>query len=135
MRTSSSRCPPSNLAPRPEDLLHLAALHGILGALNDPSAGVNDLKVYCAKLPSLAARIVAAAELNRPGRTDIDIGYALAVVGNRGLEEVLLGYLEDLTILKTDLEEQRVRNVARSPQVRFESTRPSNRPRSESPRR
>ena len=67
---------------------------------------------------------MAAASLNRLARSDIDIGYALAVVGNRGLEEVLLQYLEDLTILKTDLEETRLKNVSKSPQVVFESVRP-----------
>ena len=105
-----------------------------MGALNDPSAGVHQLKEYCQRLPSLAARIVAAASLNRLARSDIDIGYALAVVGNRGLEEVLLQYLEDLTILKTDLEETRLKNVSKSPQVVFESVRPpraSTHPRSE----
>jgi hypothetical protein len=113
----SSVRPPPIVDPQPEDLNHLASLHGILGALNDPAAGVHQLKEFCGRLPSLGNRIVAAAELARPGRDDIELGYALAVLGNRGLGEVLLQYLEDLTVLKADLEEQRLANVMASPQV------------------
>jgi hypothetical protein len=116
----SSVRPPPIVDPQPEDLLHLPSLHGILGALNDPAAGIHQLKEYCSRLPSLGNRIVAAAALARPGREDIDLGYALAVLGNRGLGEVLLQYLEDLTVLKAELEEQRLANVMASPQLRPE---------------
>ncbi len=99
---------------QPEDLLHLQALHGILGALNDPAAGVHQLQAFCDRLPSLRNRIIITAEKARPGRLDIELGYALAVLGNRKLGEVLLEYLEDLTILKTDLEDRRTASMAAS---------------------
>ena len=116
--------PPPILDPQPEDLHHLAALHGILGALNDPAAGIHQLKEYCARLPSLGNRILAAAEISRPGRDVMDLRFALAVLGNRGLGEVLLQYLEDLTILKADLEEQRIAHVMQSPHARPSSRSP-----------
>lgn len=103
--------------PEPQDLLHLQALHGILGALNDPSAGVHQLKAFCNRLPSLRNRIVAAAETTSRAGREIDLGYALAVLGNRGLGEVLLQYLEDLTILKSDLEDRRIASTIGSPYV------------------
>lgn len=116
-RVKSSMRPPPIVDPQPEDLNHLASLHGLLLALNDPAAGVPQLKEFCGRLPSLGNRLILAAELARPGRDEIDLGYALALLGNRGLGDVLLQYLEDLTILKADLEERRTSNVLASPHV------------------
>ncbi|MBL9025118.1 MAG: hypothetical protein JNL21_23170 [Myxococcales bacterium] len=92
---------------QPSDLEHLPALHGILAALNDPGAGVSQLKDLCNQLPSLSARLIARARREAPHHEVREVGYALAILGNAGLEAVLLPYLEDLTILKTDLEEAR----------------------------
>ncbi len=94
---------------RAEDLDHLAALHGILAALNDPGAGVDQLRKLCKELPSLSARLVEAAEREAPRHDIRDLGVALAILGNAGLEAVLLPFLEDLTILKADLEDAKKR--------------------------
>jgi hypothetical protein len=95
-----------DLVPKPEELKRLPSLHSILGALNDPDAGVPQLRRYCAELPSLGARIMNEARRAVPGRDVEDVGYALAVIGNRGFEVVLLEYLEALTVLKADLEDE-----------------------------
>ncbi len=81
----------------------------MLAALNDPAAGVPQLEKICVELPTLGARVIAEAQRVAPDRTVEHVGYALGVLGNRGLEEILLQYLEDLTILKADLEDARVR--------------------------
>jgi hypothetical protein len=94
-----------DLAPKPEELTRLPSIHSILGALNDPAAGVPQLRRFCSELPSLGARILHEARRAAPGRSVEDVGYALAVIGNRGFEVVLLEYLEALTILKADVED------------------------------
>lgn len=95
----------ADTAVQPADLGHLPALHGILAALNDPGAGVSQLRDLCNELPSLSARIMEHARGMAPHHEVRDVGYALAILGNKGLEQVLLPYLEDLTVLKTDLED------------------------------
>lgn len=109
MRASSKQ--PEDLAPTREELKRLPSLHSILGALNDPDAGVPQLRRYCAELPSLRARIISEARRSVPGREVEDVGYALAVIGNRGFEVVLLEYLEALTILKSDIEDEQLEAV------------------------
>ncbi|MBL8742348.1 MAG: hypothetical protein JNK04_14670 [Myxococcales bacterium] len=101
-----------DLAPKPDELKRLPSIHSILGALNDPDAGVPQLRRYCAELPSLRARILHEARRSVPGRDVEDVGYALAVIGNRGFEVVLLEYLEALTILKADLEDEQREAIA-----------------------
>lgn len=102
-----------DLAPKPEELKRLPSLHSILGALNDPDAGVPQLRRYCAELPSLKARILHEARRVVMGRDVDDVGYALSVIGNRGFEVVLLEYLEALTILKADLEDEQREAIER----------------------
>ncbi len=114
-----------DLNPQPEDLRHLPALHGILHALNEPAAGIPQLVDFCSEIASLAGRLMHEAQRLVPDRDVETVGYALHVLGNRGLEEVLLEYLEDLTILKTDIEEEAVRKVLSSPYT----TRSNNPPR------
>ena len=110
MRAGTKR---EDLAPKPDELKRLPSLHSILGALNDPDAGVPQLRRYCAELPALGARIMHEARRSVPGRDVEDVGYALAVIGNRGFEVVLLEYLEALTILKADLEDEQREAVER----------------------
>jgi hypothetical protein len=50
----------------------------------------------------LSARIVRHARTRN--RSIDSLGAALALIGNRGLETVLLQFLEDLTIFKGELE-------------------------------
>lgn len=96
---------PEDTQPKEEELKRLPSLHSILGALNDPAAGVPQLRSFCAELPALRARILREARHTAPDRDFEDVGYALAIIGNRGFEVVLLEYLEALTILKADVEE------------------------------
>lgn len=103
--TANEPAPDPPTAVEPQDLKHLPALHGILATLNDPAAGVNQLARLCAQLPSLAGRVVIAARRVAPHHGIDHVDRALKIVGNRGLESVLMEYLEDLTILKADLEE------------------------------
>jgi hypothetical protein len=102
------RPPQGSLAPaadecevRPEDLRDVAKIQKLLGALNDPYANVvaltEDIRV-------LAARCVRTAQ-RRSVRNDIlSVGHALSLLGNKGVEAELLGVLEDLTVLKAELE-------------------------------
>jgi hypothetical protein len=96
---------PVATAVRPEDLEHLATLHEILARLNDPAASAGPLVDLCRRLPSLAARIIAEAGRIAPHHGVHRVDFALTLVGNRGLERVLMTYLEDLTILKSELED------------------------------
>ena len=52
-----------------------------------------------------AARIIAEAHRVAPHHGVARVDFALTLVGNRGLERVLMTYLEDLTILKSELED------------------------------
>ena len=94
-----------SLTPTRDDLAHLPALHAILSALNDHAAGVGQLVEPCEELPVLGARLIAAARRQAPTRAVDTVARAMTLLGNRGFEAVLLQYLEDLTILKADLDE------------------------------
>lgn len=88
----------------------MAALHSILATLNDDTAGVNQLARYLVNLPALGARVLLAARRAARERDVETIEHGLSILGNRGFEGVLLDYLEALTILKSDVEdEQRAR--------------------------
>src|SRR3982751_6914375 len=88
------------------DLKRLDAVHRLLEALRDPYASNDLLEHRVSHIPVLAARIVRHARRAAPSRTINSLGSALAVVGNRGLEAVLLELLEDLTVLRADVEGQ-----------------------------
>jgi hypothetical protein len=103
--TSNRASLSSAMAVRPEDLGHLPTLHQILAHLNDPAASAAPLIDLCRRLPSLAARIIAEAHRVAPHHGVARVDFALTLVGNRGLERVLMTYLEDLTILKSELED------------------------------
>ena len=83
--------PPPSIEPSREELKHLAALHSILSTLNDNT-------------------VLVAARREARDRDVETVEHGLSILGNRGFEGVLLDYLEALTILKSDLEdEQRAR--------------------------
>ncbi len=111
---SSSRAEVPLAPVRPEELAHLPTLHRILAHLNDPSAGPGELVALCARLPSLSARLVQTAQRtsHRGGTERLD--WALAVLGSRGFNEVLMDYLEDLTILKAELDDDGAPSSRRS---------------------
>lgn len=86
---------------RKEDLEELPKIHTLLKALNDPMANiarlVGDVRV-------LSARCVRRARLKALKREVPSIAYALSVIGNKGTEQELLSVLEDLTVLKAELD-------------------------------
>jgi hypothetical protein len=93
---------PTNCDVGVEDLDRLPMLHSLLGALNDEYASVRKLAMLTASIPVLTARVVRHA---RTRSSSVDsLAAALQLIGNRGLEMVLLEFLEDLTALKADLE-------------------------------
>lgn len=89
----------------PDDLGRLSELHALLFALDDPTAALPKVLELATKLPPLGPRIVALAQRRIPSRRDLDLRAALSLLGNRGVELVLLELLEDLTILKADLDD------------------------------
>lgn len=85
------------------DLARLSELHALLFALDDPAAAATELGRLCAELPPLEARLVELAK-RRTKRVPRDVHHAISLLGNRAVEKVLLELLEDLTVLKADLE-------------------------------
>jgi hypothetical protein len=84
-----------------QDLDELPKIHTLLKALNDPMANiarlVGDVRV-------LSARCVRRARLKAMKREVPSVAYALQVIGNKGTEQELLNVLEDLTVLKAELD-------------------------------
>jgi hypothetical protein len=87
------------------DLKKLDAIHHLLEALRDPLASSKLIEHRVSQVPVLSARMIRFARRGHPGRTISNLANALALVGNRGLETVLLELLEDLTVLRADLED------------------------------
>lgn len=87
-----------------EDLKRLDQVSELLTLLNDPYIGPYKLKDCIEKLPVLATRCRREAALHRPKSEVEQIERALNVLGNRGIEKVLLELLEDMTILKSELD-------------------------------
>jgi hypothetical protein len=105
---------PSELPPpdascdvTPPDLKRLDAIHLLLEALRDPLASSKLIEHRVQQIPVLMARMIRYARKSAPARDVKTLSAALGVVGNRGLETVLLELLEDLTVLRADLEEQK----------------------------
>ena len=88
------------------DLKRLDAIHQLLEALRDPLASSKLVEHRVKQIPVLTARMIRFAQRNHPARNVTTLGGALGIVGNRGLEAVLLELLEDLTVLRADLEGQ-----------------------------
>lgn len=86
-----------------EDLQHLKGIHDLLGALNDPYVSRRKIEMLASYSKVLSARVVRHARARQ--RSIASLGAALTLIGNRGLETVLLQFLEDLTIYKGDLED------------------------------
>lgn len=88
------------------DLERLPVLHALLSVLGDPAAAASRLEPLCREIPPLENRLVELARRRAFTRGPIDVRRALAVLGNHGLEEVLLGLLEDLTLVKADRDDR-----------------------------
>jgi hypothetical protein len=104
--------PDQPLAPRPSDvqaskehLVELGPIHELLKALNDPCCSASKVTLLVAQIPLLAHRCVQAVLARRPTQRSATLSQAVALLGNRGLETVLLQVLEDLTILRSELED------------------------------
>lgn len=88
-----------------DDLKRLGQVQDLLTLLNDPYIGPYKLAECIEGLPVLAARCRREAALHRPRNEVEHIERALNVLGNRGVEKVLLELLEDMTIFKSELDE------------------------------
>lgn len=87
-----------------QDLAHIDALLELLQALNDPQVSTYVIERLVSKIEPLKTRCIRMALAKRPKATVSTAGQALAILGNRGLESSLLELLEDLTVLKAELE-------------------------------
>jgi hypothetical protein len=85
---------------RPEDLKDIPQIQSLLLALNDPYASIGKL---VGNVRVLNARCRRRARLKSLAKEVTSIDHALAIIGNKGTEEELLGVLEDLTVLKAEL--------------------------------
>ena len=86
-----------------KDLAHLEDVKKLLSALNDSYAAIDALRVHIEQIPALSARCIRRAQNLHPNRKIPNLGYALALIGNRGLGSELMEFLEDLTWLKATM--------------------------------
>ncbi|MFZ9885968.1 MAG: hypothetical protein ACO3JL_00595 [Myxococcota bacterium] len=85
------------------DLKRIPDIHALLQAFHDPYTSSKQIADLVEKIPVLKARCEERVPAGRK-RPDARMAEILTVIGNRTLEEVLLGLLEDLTLLKAELE-------------------------------
>ena len=104
MGKASKKAVPTNCEVSADDLQRLGALHNLLSALNDPLASRRKLQMLTSVSPVLTARVVRHAQARSSSIETLEA--ALTLIGNRGLETVLLQFLEDLTVYKGELEAQ-----------------------------
>ncbi len=91
---------------QPADLKRLDLVRELLSLLNDPYVGPYKLAETVEAIAVFAARCKREAALHRPRNEVENIERALNVLGNRGIEKVLFELLEDMTILKSELEDK-----------------------------
>ena len=95
---------PADIKVQPKHLKDLDKIHELLRALNDPYAAGKNIGNLVGKIPILVARCVHRAA-SRSSKIEINsIDHAITLIGNRGLESVLFDLLEDLTMLKSKLD-------------------------------
>ncbi|MCA9627667.1 MAG: hypothetical protein KC766_08380 [Myxococcales bacterium] len=95
----------ANCSVGPSDLEHLPEIKALLLSLNDAFASGPALEALIRSIPVLSMRVIRSALWKRDDLDRCSLGYALALIGNRGLEDTLMQLLEDLTELKHDLED------------------------------
>ena len=94
---------PADTKVQPKHLNELDRIHELLSALNDPYASKN-VGNLVGKIPILVARCVQRAQ-SRSSKIEISsLDHAIRLIGNRGLESELFDLLEDLTVLKSKLD-------------------------------
>lgn len=102
MGLTDKKDPPDECEVGQEDLQHLKRMHDLLAALNDPYVSRQKIELLTSYSKVLSARVMRHARVRNRSIDSLDA--ALTLIGNRGLETVLLQFLEDLTIYKGDLE-------------------------------
>ncbi len=86
------------------DLTRLDSIRDLLATLNDANAGARALSKHIAEIPVLRARIENQFARKFSGKKIPAVVDLIALVGNRQIEEILLLLLEDLTILRGELD-------------------------------
>ena len=109
MKPSTTQTRSTDCRLKPADLSQLDQVKQLLRLLNDPYVGPYKLKETISRIPVFSARCLREAAQSRPHSEVEDIEYALNVIGNRGVEKVLLELLEDMTILKAELDAQKAK--------------------------
>jgi hypothetical protein len=104
IKSKALQSPTNDCKLHPADLERLDLVKELLKLLNDPYVGPFKLSQTVANIPVFAARCRREAALYRPRSEVEDIERALNMLGNRGIEKVLLNLLEDMTILKSELD-------------------------------
>ncbi len=104
MRDISQRTGPDPCKVTAKDLALLDRIHKLLGLLNDPYAGGQDVAKLVEGIPVLKARCMRTAADRFRNRKIDSVSQALGLIGNRGLESALFDLLEELTILKSNME-------------------------------
>jgi hypothetical protein len=94
---------PADIKVQAKHLGELDKIHALLSALNDPYASKN-IGNLVGKIQILAARCIHRAA-SRSSKIEINsLDHAITLIGNRGLESELFDLLEDLTMLKSKLD-------------------------------
>jgi len=86
-----------------KDLDVLPVLHELLAALNDVTAGANVIARHVERLPALRARVAHAFARSHASTSLPTVAAQLTFLGNGEIEAILLQFLEDLTILRSEL--------------------------------
>ena len=86
----------------PESLSCLDAVRSLLTALNNAYVSTHQIQKLILDIPVLAARCMRRVG-NKQAATAETLAQALTSMGNMGLENELLGLLEDLTTCRADL--------------------------------
>ena len=95
---------PADTKVQPKHLKDLDKIHELLRALNDPYAAGKNVGNLVGKIPILVARCIHRAA-SRSSKIEINsLDHAITLIGNRGLESELFDLLEDLTMLKSKLD-------------------------------
>jgi hypothetical protein len=85
----------------PEDLSCLDAVRDLLSALNNAYVSTSQIQKLILDIPVLAARCMRRVGIKQQATAET-LAKALTSIGNMGLENELLGLLEDLTTCRAD---------------------------------
>lgn len=90
---------------RAEDLESLPIIHQMLRLLNDAFVGAPQLADKVKRIAPLAARVTRRFAERFGGRATGNLAEQLARLGNREFEFLLLTFLEDLTVLRAEMDD------------------------------